>query len=131
MFFFTSYIWGCRHAGMNGQRVSNLISSIHRSLCNNLPLLSRLSGIPNVSGVSNTGFNTLNYSDDFGSAAADFFTAQVAFKAMGGLLEELGFSESHDKAIAPTQVLTYLGVEFDSNELVMRIDSEKCEELSA
>ena len=48
---------------------------------------------------------------------------------MGWLLEELGLSEAPDKAIAPCQVLSFLGVEFDTRVLEMRIDSVKCSEL--
>ena len=32
LLIFTSYVWGTRHAGMNGQRVTSAISAIHRSL---------------------------------------------------------------------------------------------------
>ena len=32
LLLFTSYVWGTRHAGMNGQRVTNAVSAIHRSL---------------------------------------------------------------------------------------------------
>ena len=32
LLFFTSYVWGCRHAGLNGQRVSSAVSCIHKSL---------------------------------------------------------------------------------------------------
>ena len=32
LLLFTSYVWGTRHAGMNGQRVTNAVSCIHRSL---------------------------------------------------------------------------------------------------
>ena len=32
LLLFTSYVWGTRQAGMNGQRVTNAVSSIHRAL---------------------------------------------------------------------------------------------------
>ena len=49
---------------------------------------------------------------------------------MGSLLSELGLSESPDKSVSPCQILTYLGVEFDSVKLEMRINSTKCHELN-
>ena len=32
LLLFVSYVWGTRHAGMNGQRVTNAVSAIHRSI---------------------------------------------------------------------------------------------------
>ena len=48
---------------------------------------------------------------------------------MESLLQDLGLSESIDKAVAPCQILTYLGIEFDSVKLEMRVDKIKCNEL--
>ena len=55
--------------------------------------------------------------------------APTPFTLMGILLEELGLCESRDKAIAPCQVLTYLGIQFDTRVLEMRVDEAKCSEL--
>ena len=130
LFFFTSYIWGCRHAGMNGQRVSNLISAVHRSIGCNDSLLRIFTSLDS-SSCSLIEFNTLNYSDDFCGAEADPERAAASFDAMGRLLTELGFSESLDKAVSPRQVITFLGIEFCSVSQEMRVNAEKCEELSA
>ena len=113
---FISFVWGCRHAGLNGQRVSNMVSQIHRDrslLQNDLP------------------FNILNYSDDYAGAEGSFETATLSFSALSTLLTELGLAESVDKAVSPTTSMIYLGVEFDSIKMEMRIGSEKCAELKS
>ena len=116
LFHFTSFVWGCRHAGLNGQRVSNAVSRIH----NHLGLSNHL--IP---------FNILNYSDDYAGAELTLENAMLSFTALSSLLSELGLSESVDKAVSPTTTLIYLGVEFDSVKMEMRIGSEKCLELKS
>ena len=114
MFHFTSFVWGCRHAGLNGQRVSNAVSHIHRTL-----------------GVRNhdTSFNILNYSDDYAGCEVTFDSAELSFSSLSTLLSELGLQESVDKAVAPSTTMTYLGVEFDSVKMEMRIGDEKCLDL--
>ena len=37
LLLFISYVWGTRHAGMNGQRVTNAVSAIHRSIGHSYP----------------------------------------------------------------------------------------------
>ena len=136
LLFFTSYIWGCRHAGMNGQRVTNLVSAIHRSLglsalclhkehgCNSNCL--HLSDSPDITLAE---FNTLNYQDDFAGCEESLDKCKLAFDTMGTLFEVLGLSESIEKSVSPTQVMTFLGVQFDTRTLEMRIDEVKCQEL--
>ena len=48
---------------------------------------------------------------------------------MGTLLQTLGFTESEDKAVSPCQKLTYLGLEFDTDTLEMRVNDTKCREI--
>ena len=67
--------------------------------------------------------------DDFAGAEKTPVKAQLAFDSMGTLLEELGLTESSDKSVSPTNVMVYLGVEFDTTTLEMRIDEVKCQEL--
>ena len=38
LLLFISYVWGTRHAGMNGQRVPNAVSAIHRSIGHSYPV---------------------------------------------------------------------------------------------
>ena len=137
LLFFTSYVWGCRHAGMNGQRVTNAVSTIHRSLglaksCfhtadNCLPSC----GHKTDDQVQLVPFNTLNYSDDFAGVEQSFDRALLSFQVMGSLLKVLGLSESENKAESPQTVMTYLGIEFDSVKLEMRVNESKCAELSS
>ena len=75
LYFFTSFVWGCRHAGMNGQRVSTAIAAIHRSLGHQLQCNHKNTGCqhnclhvtyPTESKeASSDPFNTLNYSEEY------------------------------------------------------------------
>ena len=107
-------MWGCRHAGLNGQRVSNAVSEIHREL-----------GLKN----QNSNFNILNYSDDYAGAELTLESASLSFSALSTLLSDLGLEESLDKAVPPCTTMVYLGVEFDSIKMEMRIGEDKYLEL--
>ena len=50
---------------------------------------------------------------------------------LGTLLKELGLSEANDKAIAPCQVMTFLGIEYDTTVLEMRVNETKCSKLKS
>ena len=128
LFFFTSFVWGTRHAGLNGQRVSDAIALIHRSIGANSSLLSTFSEQP-CEGSS--PFNILNYSDDFGGCESEEGRASASFDVFGKLLKSLGISESENKAEKPCQIMTYLGLEFDSVKLELRVNPDKCRELSS
>ena len=99
---------------MCGQRVSNCVSEIHRVL-----------GFRN----HDQSFNILNYSDDYAGAEDSLDSALLSFFSLASLLKELGLEESVDKAVSPSTTMLYLGVEFDSLRMEMRIGSEKCKEL--
>ena len=114
LFYFTSFVWGCRHAGMNGQRVSNCVSEIHRTLG------KRIHG---------QTFNILNYSDDYAGAQDLFDLAMLSFNSLSSLLLELGLEESSEKAVSPSTTMLYLGVEYDTIKMEMRIGQDKCKEL--
>ena len=134
LLFFTSYVWGTRHAGMNDQRVTNCVSTIHRSLGYSNNCLNKSNGCelcPHDSTDSDSSaFNSLNYSDDMAGCEGTLDRATLSFSVMGTLLKELGLTESLDKAVAPCQVMTYLGIEFDSVKLEMRVNESKCKELN-
>ena len=57
--------------------------------------------------------------------------ANLSFLTMGTLFTELGLTESTDKAVSPCQTLTYLGIEFDTRTLEMRVNEGKCRELQS
>ena len=119
LLFFTSYVWGCRHAGMNGQRVTTAVSKIHRSLGLATYCSHKLDGCgqlcPHTADFFQPQpFNTLNYSDDFAGVEMTLERSNLSFEVMSSLLSELGLTESAGKAVYPCQILTYLGIEFDS-----------------
>ena len=106
---FTSYVWGTRHAGYAGQRVSSAILYILKKLGKEL---------------TDEDFQALVYMDDFAGCEMGP-AAQKAFNALGRLLIELGVRESVEKACPPSTTMRFLGVEFDTSEMCMRIDEDK------
>ena len=136
LLIFTSFVWGTRHAGLNGQRVSDAVSHIHHNLGNYTNCIHKSGGCDadclhvTTKTDSTEPFISLNYSDDFGGLSATFDRAMLSFDVMGSLLAELGLSESLEKAVPPCTVLTYLGIEFNSEKLEMSINSTKCQELT-
>ena len=66
--------------------------------------------------------------DDF--AGCEFgYRATEAFEELGRLLAELGVDESLDKACPPSTKMKFLGVEFDTQAMSMRIDNTKLQEI--
>ena len=114
VFFFTSFVWGCRHAGYAGQWLTSAVSFIHAKL-----------------GHDKTGelFNILNYADDFAGAEAKLDRAQLSFDTLGQLLLDIGLLESKSKACPPSTTMTYLGVKFNTVDMCMHVDDEKVTEL--
>ena len=114
VFFFVSFVWGCRHAGYCGQWVTSAVSYIHAHL-----------------GVEMTEqlFNILNYADDFAGAEAKYERAKLSFDTLGQLLSDIGLNESTSKASPPSTTMTYLGVKFDTTTLTMHVDDDKVKEL--
>ena len=86
LYFFVSFVWGCRHAGYAGQWLTTAVSYIHSNL-----------GFD----TSNEAFNILNYADDFAGAEVNADRAQLSFDTLGSLLSELGLIESTSKACPP------------------------------
>ena len=127
LYFFSSFVWGTRHAGLNGQRVSDAVALIHRSIGLNSSLISSFT--ERICDDSSP-FYILNYSDDFGGCESDRERAFASFEIFGNLLKFLGISESEDKSEKPCQIMTYLGLEFDSLKMELRVNSEKCNELN-
>ena len=116
LFHFTSFVWGCRHAGMSGQRVSSAVSVIHRA-----------------AGMSTYGtpYNVLNYSDDYCGAEKSYAHSLESFIGLSETLKTLGLDESFEKAVSPSTTITYLGIDFDSVKMEMRVGAEKCSELKS
>ena len=114
-FMFVSFIWGCRHAGYNGQRVASAILYIFQLI-----------------GKSkfNEAYNAMVYIDDFAGAEVGH-KAWEAFNDLGDLLLDLGIKESKKKALPPSTKMVFLGVEFDTLAMCMRVGEQKCLEVRA
>ena len=104
-----------RHAGYNGQRVATAI----------LFIFVRLGIIPN----NPSPYNAIVYMDDFAGCEMGF-RATEAFDALGQLLQELGVQESVDKASKPSTKMKFLGGEFNTISMCMRIDERKLQEFT-
>ena len=72
----------------------------------------------------------LVYLDDFGGAELAG-QAEVSFQHLGKLLGYFGLEEAHDKAVAPTTRMDWLGITFDSIEWTMALKPGKLSELLA
>ena len=116
-FFFLALAFGLRHSGLNGQKVTDALSWILRRL-----------GLESGDGKR---FNCCNYVDDLGGVEKAKLRAEEAFKMLGWLLDDLGLEESKDKAEAPTQKITYLGVQFDSVSMTMSVPPDKLTEIKS
>ena len=114
-FLFVSYVWGCRHAGYNAQRVSSAILHILKDF-----------GLDK----HESAYNAMVYIDDF-AGAEQGEKAWDAFNDLGTLLEDLGVSESKKKALSPSTQMVFLGVEFDTVLMCMRVGEEKRAEVKS
>ena len=116
LYFFTSFVWGTRHAGYAGQWLTSAVSFIHAQ-----------SGLDLISCI----FFCLNYADDFCGCELEFSRSGLSFIKLGQLLSDIGLSESKAKACPPSQVMTYLGVSFNTIDMCMHVDSDKRVELKS
>lgn len=115
MFFFCSLMFGLRHAGLQGQRVTSAVTWIHRRLG-----LDR--DPPRM-------FYSLNYSDDIGGCEKSKERATESFDSLGSLLRDLGLVESTSKAHPPSTSMPYLGIQFDTVKMCMSIPPDKIAEV--
>ena len=114
--WFVSFVWGCRHAGYCGQRVASAVLYILKKM--------------GINTENKEEFLATVYMDDFagceiGPRAFD------AFNSLGKLLNELGIKESIDKAQEPSTRMKFLGVEFNTIDMSMKIDDAKLQEITA
>ena len=115
MFFFCSLMFGLRHAGLQGQKVTSAVTWTHRRL--------------GLETEDQSLFNSLNYSDDIGGCESTLHRATQSFDALGTLLLDLGLEESTSKAHRPSTSMTYLGVQFDTLLMRMSIPPDKIAEV--
>ena len=115
MFFFCALMFGLRHAGLQGQKVTTAVTWIHRRL----GLETEIEEL----------FNSLNYSDDIGGCEKTLERATKSYDALGSLLVDLGLVESTSKAHPPATSMPYLGILFDTEKMKMSIPPEKISEV--
>ena len=100
--------FGMRSSAMMMVRTTNAIVHLHRK----------------------RGFYSIAYIDDFGGAEADENTAERALTVLQTLFEELGVQENLAKVCRPAQVLTWLGIQFDTLQMTMSLSQEKLVEIA-
>ena len=74
------------------------------------------------------GYSLLNYLDDFAGAESPD-QAEIVFNLLKKLLENCGFEESVEKACAPSTVMSFLGVEFNTVDLTLSVTPERVDEI--
>ena len=100
--------FGLRSSAMMMVRTTEAITSIH----------------------ADRGYMSMAYIDDFGGAERDRSLAQDALASLQGILRELGMDEATAKVCEPSQVMTWLGIRFDSVAMTMTLPQEKVEEVA-
>ena len=116
-FFFLGLAFGLRHSGLQGQKVTDAVSWIHRRL-----------GMETSEGKP---YQVTNYVDDLGGVESTKEKATESFEKMNWLLSDLGLNESLKKAEPPNTKITYLGVQFDSLKMTMSVPPEKITEIKS
>ena len=114
-FFFIGLMFGLRHSGLQGQKITDALSWIHRQ-----------------SGLETDGeamFHCINYCDDLGGAETAKERSELSFTKLGGLLDVLGLSESTEKAVPPSTDMVYLGIQFNTTNMTMSVPPAKLAEL--
>ena len=98
MYFDTALPMGLRSSAMACQRITSGVCYI----------------------CTQSGYDILNYLDDFMGVAPPS-QAWTAYHFLGELLSQLGLRESTTKAVAPSTVVTCLGVQFDTVNMTMSV----------
>ena len=78
--------------------------------------------------MKQSGHILLNYLDDFAGAETQN-EAENVFVLLGRMLRNCGLEESTEKAVSPSTVMTFLGVEFNTDELTLSVTTERVEEI--
>ena len=76
------------------------------------------------------GFVSIAYIDDFGGAEKKLGEAELALHTLQGIFEELGVQEAERKVCLPSQVMTWLGIEFNTKEMTMSLPEKKLREVA-
>ena len=116
-FFFLGLAFGLRHSGLQGQRLTDAVSWIHRR--------------QGLETQEERMFNVVNYSDDLGGVEGTKARASESFHLLARLFKDLGLDESIKKAEGPSNQMVYLGVMFDSAAMEMRVPPDKLSEIKS
>ena len=80
--------------------------------------------------LNRRGFSTFNYLDDFiGVSPPPLATSH--FNEVGALLHHLGLEESIDKSCPPSPVMTCLGVQLNTRDFTLSVDSDRLAEIES
>ena len=74
--------------------------------------------------MENLQYFVLNYVDDF-MGLEEENKAMEAYIALGNLLRDLRLDESPDKAVPPTEVIEFLGIQFNLKKMVISVTPQK------
>ena len=75
------------------------------------------------------GYTSLAYIDDFGGAEPNRDIASAALSTLQTLFRTLGVEEAQHKVFPPSQVLTWLGIEFNTIAMTMTLPPTKIAEI--
>ena len=76
------------------------------------------------------GHTSMPYIDDFVGIAKNRDTAQAGFDALHRLLDDLGLQEAPEKATPPTTKMVWIGLEFDTVNMQVKIPENKLQEMA-
>ena len=74
------------------------------------------------------GYIGVNYIDDLASAET-IEKAEIAYQALGEILQKIGILESKEKATPPKTRMVFLGIQVDSVEFTLSLCDEKMKDL--
>ena len=106
-YFDMSVPFGIRHGAACCQRTTNAVCHL----------------------MGKSGYDSLCYIDDFAGVEGTFDMVNSAYNHLHTWLHDLGIQENESKACAPTQVMTWIGITFDTVRMEMRIPPEKITEV--
>ena len=79
--------------------------------------------------MEQAGFFVVNYLDDFGSAEPTHLAAQ-SFDHLSQIFQVIGVQEAPEKASPPSTIMTFLGIQINTESMTLQVDPEKLTEIS-
>ena len=115
MYFYLNLPYGHRNSGMHGQKVTTALTYIFKN---------------RGKSFDGTEFDALNYCDDVGGVDRGI-RAWVAFYVFRALLQQLGLTESLEKAHPPSTFMPYLGIQYCSETMTKSVTPERLSDLES